>query len=145
MVWCGVVWYAHPPWPLTVVPFLVQTDIAEGIHYLHTRRPLIVHRDLKTHNSLIDRTGTVKLCDFGLVTTRNTTAGTPNYMAPELLSDKSFNKAVDVYAFGMMLWEMFTRQVPFHGWRAEDIKEHVSLRRAEGGAACVSCIDTPVV
>ena len=70
----------------------------------------------------------VKLCDFGLVTTRATTAGTPNYMAPELLEDLPFSKAVDVYAFGIVLWEMFARKVPFHGWRATDIKEQVSSR-----------------
>ena len=67
----------------------------------------------------------VKLCDFGLVTTRATTAGTPNYMAPELLGDAPFSKAVDVYAFGVVLWELFARKVPFMGWRPADIKEQV--------------------
>ncbi len=67
----------------------------------------------------------MKLCDFGLVTTRATTAGTPNYMAPELLGDAPFSKAVDVYAFGVVLWELFARKVPFMGWRPADIKEQV--------------------
>ncbi len=70
----------------------------------------------------------VKLCDFGLVTTRATTAGTPNYMAPELLGDLPFSKAVDVYSFGVVLWELFARRIPFHGWRATDIKELVAVR-----------------
>jgi len=101
------------------------TDVAEGIKYLHSRRPVMIHRDIKTHNLLISDDGRVKLCDFGLVTTRATTAGTPNYMAPELLGDAPFSKAVDVYAFGVVLWELFARKVPFMGWRPADIKEQV--------------------
>ena len=48
----------------------------------------------------------MKLCDFGLVHTKNTTAGTPAYMAPELLNDKPFSRKCDVYAFGVLLWEV---------------------------------------
>jgi len=55
-----------------------------------------------------------KLCDFGLVNSKITQAGTPCYMAPELLEGKSFNKAVDVYAFAVLLCEAFTREVTFH-------------------------------
>ena len=63
--------------------------------------------DLKSHNLLVSKKdGTVKLCDFGLVHTKHTTAGTPAYMAPELLNDKPFSKKCDVYAFGVLLWEV---------------------------------------
>ena len=44
--------------------------------------------------------GKLKVCDFGLVKCKNTQAGTPAYMAPELLDNKVFNKSVDVYAYG---------------------------------------------
>lgn len=47
----------------------------------------------------------------------------------QLLEDRPFSKAVDVYAFGMVLWEMFARQIPFAGWRPADIKEGVSVCR----------------
>ena len=47
------------------------------------------------------------MCDFGLVSTRIVTAGTPMYMAPELLLNKPFNKSVDVYAFGILLSEVY--------------------------------------
>ena len=67
----------------------------------------------------------IKLCDFGLVSTKVTTAGTPNYMAPELLEDRPISKPVEVYAFGLVLWEMLARQVPFAGWRTADIKDTV--------------------
>ena len=57
-------------------------QIAEGMAFLHSRSPPVVHRDLKSHNVLIDTTGDCKLCDFGLVNSREVTAGLPNYMAP---------------------------------------------------------------
>ncbi len=59
----------------------VALDVAEGMLYLHTRNPPVVHRDLKSHNVLLAFDGSAKLCDFGLVGTREIAAGTPNYMA----------------------------------------------------------------
>uniref|UniRef100_A0A7S1CNY2 Protein kinase domain-containing protein n=1 Tax=Bicosoecida sp. CB-2014 TaxID=1486930 RepID=A0A7S1CNY2_9STRA len=107
----------------------MATDTASAMAYMHAQKPVVVHRDLKTHNLLVlERRGaySIKLCDFGLVGNRVTTAGTPNYMAPELLSDKPFSKKADVYAFGLVLWEMFMRQIPFDGWTATDIRDAVT-------------------
>jgi serine/threonine protein kinase len=107
-------------------------DAAQAIGYLHTRRPSIIHRDVKSLNFLLaagsgSRTGSpiLKLCDFGLVGTRVTDAGTPAYMAPELFGNKPFSRAVDVYAFGILLWEMCARNIPFAGYRPLDIKDGV--------------------
>ncbi len=72
-----------------------------------------------------DFEGNIKLCDFGLASTRNTTAGTPMYMAPELLQNKPFNRAVDVYAYGVLLSEIFTREVPFDGYSPYEIRDRV--------------------
>lgn len=52
-------------------------------------------------------------------------AGTPTYMAPELFQKKSYNEKVDVFAFGTMLWELATKEIPYDGWDAGDIKEKV--------------------
>lgn len=96
------------------------------MRHLHTRRPPIVHRDLKSHNVLLDTRGHAKLCDFGLVNTRETTAGTPNYMAPELFLSKPFSPSVDVFAFGVLLNELWAREVPWDGFTPLDIRERVT-------------------
>ena len=103
----------------------ILIQVAEGMHYLHTRRPPVVHRDLKSHNVLLDRELNIKLCDFGLVNTKEGTAGTPNYMAPELFLAKPFGAGVDVFAFGVLLNETWSREVPWDGYQPLDIKEMV--------------------
>ena len=52
---------------------------------------------------LLDARGDAKLCDFGLVNTKEVTAGTPNYMSPELFLAKPYSTSVDVFAFGALL------------------------------------------
>ena len=84
--------------------------------FLHSRAPPVVHRDLKSHNVLLTADGRCKLCDFGLVNMREVSAGTPNYMAPELLLSKPYSTPVDVFAFAVLLNELFTREVPWVGY-----------------------------
>ena len=74
-------------------------------------------------------TGQVKLCDFGLVRTRNTTAGTPQYMAPELLEGGNFSRVVDVYAFGIVVAEVLHREVFLLGYDLWDIKRKVCAEK----------------
>ena len=109
------------------VETLVQMakDFAAGMAYLHRQKPAIIHRDIKSPNLLLTIDLRIKLCDFGLVTTRITTAGTPSYMAPELLKNKPFSKEVDVYAFGIVLWEMFAREVPWNAMDPHEIRDRV--------------------
>ncbi|KAF9676585.1 hypothetical protein SADUNF_Sadunf08G0017600 [Salix dunnii] len=96
-------------------------DAAKGMNYLHQFRPPIVHRDLKSLNLLVDSTYTVKICDFGLSRSKAKTyisstnaAGTPEWMAPEVLRNERSNEKSDVYSFGVILWELMTLQ---HPWR----------------------------
>jgi len=99
--------------------------VGQAMEHLHGCQPPIVHRDIKSHNVLLDARGDCKICDFGLVNTREVTAGTPNYMAPELFLSKPYNASVDVFAFAVLLNEMFAREVPWDGYQPLDIKERV--------------------
>ncbi len=61
---------------------ILQIDISSAMEYLHSLKPAIIHRDLKSLNILQAYDGSLKLCDFGLVKVKNAQAGTPAYMAP---------------------------------------------------------------
>eukprot|EP00250_Pteridium_aquilinum_P013535 c21400_g1_i1 orf=852-4133(-) len=95
-------------------------DVARGMNYLHNSTPVIVHRDLKSPNLLVDKNWVVKVCDFGLSRMKHntflsskSTAGTPEWMAPEVLRNEPSNEKSDVYSFGVILWELATLQKPW--------------------------------
>ncbi|TNJ29362.1 Kinase, NEK [Giardia muris] len=92
-------------------------EMASGLAYLHERG--LVHRDLKPGNVLLSSDGRCVLGDFGLArATENssrtkTTAGTPLYMAPEIHREERYDKSVDVWALGVIGYEMCTHALPF--------------------------------
>ena len=95
-------------------------DVAKGMHYLHSCTPVIVHRDLKSPNLLVDKHWVVKVCDFGLSRMKNHTflssksnAGTPEWMAPEVLRNEPSDEKSDVFSFGVIFWELLTQQIPW--------------------------------
>ncbi|KAL1819858.1 hypothetical protein ACET3Z_014727 [Daucus carota] len=97
-------------------------DAARGMNYLHNCTPVIVHRDLKSPNLLVDKNWVVKVCDFGLSKMKNSTflssrstAGTAEWMAPEVLRNEPSNEKCDVYSYGVILWELCTLQQPWGG------------------------------
>ncbi|XP_057725590.1 serine/threonine-protein kinase EDR1-like [Arachis stenosperma] len=97
-------------------------DVARGMNCLHTSTPTIVHRDLKSPNLLVDKNWNVKVCDFGLSRLKHntflsskSTAGTPEWMAPEVLRNEPSNEKCDVYSFGVILWELATLRLPWSG------------------------------
>lgn len=94
------------------VELLIQ--ILQALAYLHQRG--IVHRDLKPGNVLVDRDNQVKVLDFGLAISRGQaaeTVGSLAYMAPEVLQEKETTSRSDLYAVGIIAYEMFVGQHPF--------------------------------
>ncbi|GMN46257.1 hypothetical protein TIFTF001_015449 [Ficus carica] len=97
-------------------------DAARGMNYLHNSTPVIVHRDLKSPNLLVDKNWVVKVCDFGLSKMKHSTflssrstAGTAEWMAPEVLRNEPSDEKCDVFSFGVILWELSTMQQPWSG------------------------------
>jgi len=99
----------------------ILKQIARALVYLHTSDPPVIHRDLKPSNIVLDINNNVKLTDFGLATIKkevreynNETSGkgTLRWMAPELISENLTEKS-DIYSFGMIIWELFSRKFPY--------------------------------
>ncbi|GAB4856402.1 copper transport protein ctr1 [Ancistrocladus abbreviatus] len=110
-------------------------DVAKGMNYLHKRNPPIVHRDLKSPNLLVDRKYAVKVCDFGLSRLKANTflssksaAGTPEWMAPEVLRDEQSNEKSDVYSFGVILWELATLEPPWNNLNPAQVVAAVGFK-----------------
>lgn len=89
-------------------------DIILGLRYLHSIN--VVHRDLKTNNLLVTEDYRIKICDFGFavqVNQLNDRAGTYHWLAPEVLSGSYQTKASDMWAFGLIVYKIFSGQDPF--------------------------------
>ena len=98
----------------TAFHYFIQT--CSAIQYLHSID--LVHRDLKPENLLIDELNNVKLCDFGWCVKldenpRNTFCGTYEYMAPEVVKEEPYSKAIDVWSIGVLLYELLHGYSPF--------------------------------
>ncbi|CAN1280812.1 Serine/threonine/tyrosine-protein kinase HT1 [Linum perenne] len=92
-------------------------DIARGMEYIHSRG--VIHRDLKPENILLDEDFHLKIADFGIACEEAycdmliDDPGTYRWMAPEMIKKKSYGRKVDVYGFGLMLWEMIAGMIPY--------------------------------
>ncbi|XP_061879624.1 mitogen-activated protein kinase kinase kinase 20-like [Entelurus aequoreus] len=97
-------------------------QIAKGMHYLHAEAPIkVIHRDLKSRNVVMTADRVLKICDFGASkflchTTHMTVVGTFPWMAPEVIQSLPVSETCDTYSYGVVLWEMLTREVPFKGF-----------------------------
>lgn len=101
----------------------IAIHVLEGLEYIHANG--VVHRDLKPENIMVDDHDNIKLIDFGIagdssarrLTYANFTAtlGTPNYISPEQVQGKRGDGRSDIYALGVILYEMLTGKLPFSG------------------------------
>ncbi|XP_027120029.2 integrin-linked protein kinase 1 [Coffea arabica] len=115
-------------------------DIARGMNYLHECKPdPIIHCDLKPKNILLDCGGLLKVAGFGLIRLSNISPDKAKllqpeiidraslYTAPEIYRDEIFDRTVDVYAYGVMLYEMLEGVPPFHPKPAEEVAKMMCL------------------
>ncbi|CAH0491820.1 unnamed protein product [Peronospora farinosa] len=97
----------------------IATDIADALAYLHGRQPIIIHRDLKSLNVLLDNHLRAKLSDFGLSRERSSDdtmtngVGTLLWTAPEILRGEAYSEKADVYSYAIVLSELDTCLPPF--------------------------------
>ncbi|KAI7754178.1 hypothetical protein M8C21_012596, partial [Ambrosia artemisiifolia] len=116
-------------------------DVAKGMNYLHKRNPPIVHRDLKSPNLLVDQNYTVKVADFGLSRLKANTylssksgAGTPQWMAPEVLSNEPSNEKSDMPWSNLTAGQVVTAVVCYH--ERPEIPHYVNRQVAALIEAC---------
>ena len=95
-------------------------DVAKGMNFLHTTSPPIIHRDLKSPNILMSSISendkvVAKVADFGLSqalasTTKGRSVANPIWLAPEIMRNEEYSEKADVYSFGVICWEVFSRE-----------------------------------
>ncbi|XP_038671253.1 RAC-gamma serine/threonine-protein kinase isoform X6 [Scyliorhinus canicula] len=107
-------------------------EIVSALDYLHSEK--IVYRDLKLENLMLDKDGHIKITDFGLckegitdAATMKTFCGTPEYLAPEVLEDNDYGRAVDWWGLGVVMYEMMCGRLPFYNQDHEKLFELILM------------------
>ncbi|KAL3672203.1 hypothetical protein V7S43_002865 [Phytophthora oleae] len=104
----------------------IARDAVCGLEYLHSLKPIVVHRDLKSKNVLISGNYAAKLSDFGVSRLRHdqetmtSGVGTAYWTAPEVLAGHKYSEKADIYSLGVVLAELDTGELPFFDARTSD-------------------------
>jgi tRNA A-37 threonylcarbamoyl transferase component Bud32 len=117
----------HGPFTETEAKFFV-VELILGLEYLHGLD--VLYRDLKPENILLDAKGHIRMTDFGLAKDSKNEAsvtfvGSPAYLAPEMLTHRISNKASDVYALGLVSYELICGRPPFFSQNLEELFESI--------------------
>ena len=123
----------------------ILLEISIGMNFLHTNNPPIIHRDLKSLNILLTEkinkstdSTKIKISDFGLSKilksldlNNNMTGqlGTCHWMAPEVIENKDYTIKADVYSFGILIFEICSRQIPYFGMNLQQIQYFVTVKK----------------
>jgi serine/threonine-protein kinase len=124
----------------------IARQICAGVAAAHDRG--VLHRDLKPANVMLDGRGAVRITDFGLASAvgsaENLRAGTPAYMAPEQLAGREATERSDLYALGLVLYELFTGRRVFEAADVADLLRRQEEDVAEPPSALVSSLDPAI-
>lgn len=115
---------------------IIAFDLARAMFHVHQYR--VIHRDIKSMNILLDDDGFIRLCDFGMARKISSVRlngspytgqiGTGPWMAPELMMNTPYDAKVDVYAYGITLWEMVAHSIPFNDVAPQQLVESVVVK-----------------
>jgi len=112
-------------------------EVLKAVQFLHSRKR--IHRDIKVDNILVNTTGEIKLADFGTAVQltfqrlrRTTLAGTPYYMAPELIQRIPYNEKVDIWSVGITVVEMMNGKPPFYELDPREALDAIVMRGVNG-------------
>ena len=128
----------HPPPPAVgeplprVLAMRMLADCARGVAYLHSLRPPIIHRDLKSQNLLVAPDLSVRVADFGLSREclhagAMTRVGSVQWAAPEVLLGQAYSHKCDLWSFGVVCWEVLTARIPFDGMSQPAVATQVAM------------------
>jgi len=133
----------------------ILLQIAIGMNYLHTNDPPVLHRDLKSLNILLTNkiekssdTTDIKISDFGLSRLYQNSCilsghlGTCYWMAPEIIVKKRYSTKVDVYSYGIIIWEVCTRKTPYGCMSQQQVQFYVSVKKGRPNMKIIPS-DTP--
>lgn len=114
------------------VKFIIACIIL-GLEYIHNNN--LIHKDIKPENILLDEKGYAYITDFGISKfwrpdNRHDNAGTPPYMAPEILAKQHHSFSIDFYAVGIIMYEMFAGVRPYKGKTRKEVRDQVAGKQA---------------